>query len=134
MNYLTKTLVTVVAAFSMNAAMAQSGSPQVLSSGGAQVTAGTQKISFTIGQAIGGTYTGSSRKVTIGFQQPMIIASSTCVGDFDNSGYINIADLLIFFSSYGCNSSCGNTDLDGNGFVNITDLLQLISVFGTSCP
>jgi hypothetical protein len=133
MKYLTKTLVTVVAAILVNAAIAQSGSPQVHSSGGAQVTAGTQKISFTVGQAIGGTYAGSTRKVTIGFQQPIMIDSTTCVGDFDNSGYINIADLLIFFSNFGCTSACGNTDMDENGTVNITDLLQLISVFGTSC-
>jgi hypothetical protein len=134
MNYLTKTLVIVFAALFINAAKAQTGSPQVLASGGAQTTAGTQKISFTIGQVFGATYSGTTRKATIGFQQPIILESATCVGDFDNSGYINIADLLIFFSNFGCTSACGNTDMDGSGNVNITDLLQLISVFGTSCP
>jgi hypothetical protein len=134
MKYLTKTLVIVFAVFLVNAAKAQTGSPQVLASGGAQATAGTQKISFTIGQVFGATYSGTTRKATIGFQQPIILESTTCVGDFDNSGYINIADLLIFFSNFGCTSSCGNTDMDGNGSVNVTDLLLLVSVFGSACP
>ena len=60
--------------------------------------------------------------------------SASCPGDFDNSGIIGIADLLIFNSFYGCTSNCGIVDMDGNGVVGVSDLLFFNSLYGTVCP
>jgi hypothetical protein len=56
-----------------------------------------------------------------------------CLGDFDGNGFINISDLLVFNSGYGCIGNCGVQDLDGNDLVNIADLLVFASLFGTTC-
>jgi hypothetical protein len=55
-----------------------------------------------------------------------------CAGDFDNSGQINTADLLIFLANYGCMSNC-SCDLTGDDIVGTSDLLFFLGVFGTFC-
>ncbi|MDZ4824173.1 MAG: hypothetical protein SH856_11995, partial [Flavobacteriales bacterium] len=57
-----------------------------------------------------------------------------CPGDFDDNGAVNVGDLLIFTSEFGCTSGCVDTDMDGNGAVNVADLLIFTSVFGNVCP
>jgi hypothetical protein len=57
----------------------------------------------------------------------------SCPGDFNNDGFINIADLLTFIANMGCVGVCVG-DLDNSGGVGTSDLLFFISVFGTTCP
>ena len=65
---------------------------------------------------------------TLNFSDP-----NTCVGDFDGSGAVEVADLLDLLSTFG--NECGGcaTDLDGDGSVQVSDLLNLLSVFGATC-
>ena len=65
---------------------------------------------------------------TLNFSDP-----NTCVGDFDGSGAVEVADLLDLLSTFG--NACAEcaTDLDGDGSVQVSDLLNLLSVFGTAC-
>lgn len=60
--------------------------------------------------------------------------AGSCEGDFDGNGAVNVGDLLIFNSAFGCTSACGAPDLDGNGAVNVGDLLLFNSLFGSVCP
>jgi hypothetical protein len=72
-----------------------------------------------------------------------------CDGDFDQSGFCNVTDLLWFLDAFGKSTdddtcpdeageptgSCGRYDLTGEGTViNVSDLLEMIdsSLFGTS--
>ena len=65
---------------------------------------------------------------TLDFSDPNI-----CIGDFDGSGAVEVADLLDLLSTFG-NSCMGCvTDLDGDGSVQVSDLLNLLSVFGATC-
>ncbi|MFZ6052529.1 putative metal-binding motif-containing protein, partial [Halocola ammonii] len=56
----------------------------------------------------------------------------TCLADFNNSGYINTADLLIFLSHYDCQENC-ECDLNGDDTVETSDLLIMLSLMGTNC-
>ncbi len=58
----------------------------------------------------------------------------SCTGDFDYNGVVNVADLLLLISAFGCTSSCGVFDIAANGVVNTGDLLVFVSVFGVICP
>ena len=49
--------------------------------------------------------------------------------DFDNSGRINFADLILFASFYG--EQVPVYDVDGNGIVAFEDFLLLVEFFGT---
>ena len=57
-----------------------------------------------------------------------------CPGDFNHDGYINVTDLLILLSEYGCTSSCGEPDMSGDNLVGTADLLMFLSYYGTVCP
>ena len=65
---------------------------------------------------------------TLNFSDP-----NTCVGDFDGSGAVEVADLLDLLSTFGNECAECATDLDGDGSVQVSDLLNLLSVFGTAC-
>lgn len=62
-----------------------------------------------------------------------IYGSCDCPGDFNNSGGIDTADLLMLLADYGCPNDC-LTDMDGNDMVTTNDLLAFLAVFGTLCP
>ena len=110
----------------------QSAERSVISSFGFSFSEATIQNDCTVGEVITATGINGGTIITQGFQQPMF-ASSSCLGDFDMNGMVNVSDLLIFSSSFGCTSTCGVTDMDGNGAVNVTDLLIFTSVFGTVC-
>jgi len=56
-----------------------------------------------------------------------------CLGDVVPNGSIDISDILLILSQYGCLSSC-DTDVTGDGAVTISDVLAVLSVFGEFCP
>lgn len=56
-----------------------------------------------------------------------------CPGDLDSNGTVNTSDLILFVTSYGCNSECGDADLSGNDDVSIADLILLLAAFGNVC-
>ena len=59
----------------------------------------------------------------------------SCSGDFDYNGVVNVADLLLLISAFGCTSSCNSLfDVAPNGVINTSDLLVFVSAFGTTCP
>jgi len=53
------------------------------------------------------------------------------VGDLDNDGDVDLADLALLLANYG-EGPCG--DLDGNGSVDLADLALLLANYGHECP
>ena len=45
---------------------------------------------------------------------------------------MDVADLLIFLSDYGCLSGC-TADFNGDDLVNVNDLLIFLSSYGSFC-
>ncbi|MEO0404176.1 MAG: hypothetical protein AAF193_04835 [Bacteroidota bacterium] len=64
----------------------------------------------------------------------MIDTTEPCLGDFDNDGIVNAADLLILLSAPtdGCPEPCV-FDLDNSGVYDTADLLVFLTVFGSIC-
>ncbi len=55
-----------------------------------------------------------------------------CLGDFNDDGQINTADLITLLSGLGCLIDCP-TDINGDGLVNTTDLIAFLGLFGGGC-
>ncbi len=51
-----------------------------------------------------------------------------CIGDLDNSGAVNAADLALLLGQWG---GSGSADLDGSGSVNAADLAILLGAWGS---
>lgn len=60
------------------------------------------------------------------------VLESGCLGDYNNDGQINTADLLQLLGEFGCSSGCV-TDLNGDDQTDTSDLLSFLGLFGTSC-
>jgi choice-of-anchor B domain-containing protein len=56
----------------------------------------------------------------------------SCVGDLNDDGVVNVADLLLLFDSWGPCPDC-EADLNGDDVVNVADLLILFDAWG-ECP
>lgn len=54
-----------------------------------------------------------------------------CPADLNDSGAVDISDLLILLSDF---EAGAGGDIDGDGMTDITDLLRLLAVFNTACP
>ena len=57
---------------------------------------------------------------------------AVCPGDLDESGTVEVADVLSMLSVFGCELDCGE-DLDGDGAVGTSDVLLVLGFFGQSC-
>jgi len=71
--------------------------------------------------------------ITVG---PVLISPtpSPCPGDLSGDGLVNIPDILLFNSSFGCSGlDCGAADLNNDGSVNVSDMLILVAYFGMVC-
>ena len=55
-----------------------------------------------------------------------------CTNDLNENGYIDVEDLLLILSEFGCLSSC-NYDVTGDGQVSVGDILTILSNFGVAC-
>jgi hypothetical protein len=53
---------------------------------------------------------------------------TACEGDFDDSGAVDVDDLLSFISAWGSNDLF--FDMDGDGVIGVDDLLLLINAWG----
>jgi hypothetical protein len=58
---------------------------------------------------------------------------SLCPLDLNSNGYIEVSDLLIILSDFGCASDCTG-DVNGDGVVTVADVLFILSSFGDPCP
>ena len=61
--------------------------------------------------------------------------SCTCPMDLNPDGYIDVADLLMFLTDFGCapQSVCFG-DFTGDGYTNTADMLAFLTAFGGDCP
>ena len=57
------------------------------------------------------------------------VIQNVCSADIDNSGEVNVTDLLAVIDSWGACDMC-TTDINGDGFVNVSDLLIVIASWG----
>ncbi len=65
---------------------------------------------------------------------PKVIASSSsCPGDLDGDGQINLSDLAILLAHYGQSGTYADGDLDCDGVVDLSDLAILLAHYGESC-
>ena len=58
---------------------------------------------------------------------------SLCPLDLNNNGLIEVSDLLIILSDFGCTTGCIG-DVNGDGVVTVSDILNILSSFGEPCP
>jgi hypothetical protein len=56
-----------------------------------------------------------------------------CLGDLNNNGAIDVEDVLILLSEFGCTQGCTGADLDADGSVVVGDLLLMLGLFGQPC-
>ena len=59
-------------------------------------------------------------------------ASCGCLTDLNGGGYVDVTDLLLFLTDFGCMSGC-TADFNGDDLVNVNDLLIFLTAFGDSC-
>jgi len=56
-----------------------------------------------------------------------------CTGDLNEDLAVNVNDLLILSSAFGCSVNCTIGDINEDGVVNVADVLIFIAYFGSSC-
>jgi hypothetical protein len=56
-----------------------------------------------------------------------------CPGDINGDGGMNVSDLLVILSEFGCSSNC-TADIDSDGSVTVGDILYFLSIFSDGCP
>ncbi len=56
----------------------------------------------------------------------------TCPADLNGNNTIEVSDVLILLSDFGCTSDC-IADIDGDGATNVNDILLLLAAFGEDC-
>ncbi len=57
----------------------------------------------------------------------------SCPEDINGNGTIEVSDVLLLLSDFGCTSDCTGADIDGDGAVSVTDILLLLAAFGEDC-
>lgn len=58
--------------------------------------------------------------------------SCGCPTDLNGGGFVDVSDLLMFLTDYGCLSGC-TADFNGDGIVNVSDLLVFLTTYGATC-
>ena len=56
----------------------------------------------------------------------------TCTGDIVINGIIDVADVMMMLSQYGCSENC-EADITEDGAVSTNDILAIIALFGLPC-
>jgi hypothetical protein len=52
--------------------------------------------------------------------------------DVNGNGTVDVSDLLLLLSDFGCEGVC-ESDINGDGFVGVTDILMFLAAFGNTC-
>ncbi|MCB0761259.1 MAG: trypsin-like peptidase domain-containing protein [Flavobacteriales bacterium] len=60
-------------------------------------------------------------------------ASCSCPGDFNNSGHVEVSDLLFMLGDFGCVGTCV-CDLNNDGGTDTSDMLLFLGYYGNVCP
>ena len=61
-------------------------------------------------------------------------ACVVCPADINGNGAIEVSDVLMVLSDFGCDTDCNSaTDLDGDGSITVADVLTVLSAFGEDC-
>ncbi len=60
-------------------------------------------------------------------------SQSICPFDFQPDFILDVSDLNLLLSNFGCEENCAPFDLDGNGIVGMSDVMIMISEMGTLC-
>jgi len=85
----------------------------------------------------GGTWAGAGTDCTDGDENGTADAceQTTCAGDTDFSGHVDLTDLATLLSYYGQGGTLGweNGDFDGDGDVDLSDLSALLANYGQDC-
>ena len=58
--------------------------------------------------------------------------SPLCLEDLNANGAIDVGDVLLVLSEFGCQSDC-TADVTGDGLVVVDDILVVLAVFGVVC-
>ncbi len=62
-------------------------------------------------------------------------ARPPCAGDLNGDFVVDLSDLGIVLSAYGCTGSgCGPADTNGDMVVDLSDLGVVLSAYGIPCP
>ena len=46
---------------------------------------------------------------------------------------VEVSDVLLLLSDFGCNTECSVADINGDGNVSVADVLLLLAAFGEAC-
>lgn len=57
----------------------------------------------------------------------------SCPEDLNNNGMVEVSDVLLLLSDFGCNTECSVADVNGDGSVSVADVLLLLAAFGEAC-
>ena len=57
----------------------------------------------------------------------------SCSEDINGNGTVEVSDVLLLLSDFGCTSDCTGADVDGDGSVSVADILLLLAAFGEEC-
>ena len=57
----------------------------------------------------------------------------SCPEDINGNGTVEVSDVLLLLSDFGCTADCTEADIDGDGAVSVTDVLLLLAAFGEEC-
>lgn len=60
-------------------------------------------------------------------------ATGGCPEDINGNGTVEVSDVLLLLSDFGCTADCTAADVDGDGAVSVTDILLLLAAFGEDC-
>jgi hypothetical protein len=121
-------LVSILFTVIFSSSNAQTVAPEITASAGGQGQVGAWRIDWTVGEAVVLTMEQVNVILTNGFHQN----NRFCLGDLNNDGNVNSADLGLFLAQLGCSNDC-TADFNFDGFVNTADLGLFLSALGTTC-
>ena len=59
--------------------------------------------------------------------------SLSCPEDLNGNQMVEVGDVLLLLSDFGCDADCSVADINGDGSVSVADVLLLLAAFGDPC-